>query len=218
MRATTTPQSFVLVPAKTPFIRAGICLFAALCAWAVPSPAQTVFLNFNTVGQYTNNFNPWNANGTGDGLNYSYMESPTAGVGGGGGISVFQSTDTTAIYKSGSWDFSTNGATITISVMVKANGQSSGNKIQLGILNTNNNGLNNNPGVAFESFRFIPSSATVWPLFEQYLSAGTIVQSASLGSINVTIGHWYKFVVALTNTAGAAGNYSAGCALYDFGA
>ncbi|HEX4645106.1 MAG TPA: fibronectin type III domain-containing protein, partial [Verrucomicrobiae bacterium] len=218
MPTTTRSQNVVLVPAKTSLIRAGICLVAALCAWTVPSPAQTVFLDFNTVGQYTNNFNPWNAANNGaNGLNYSFMESPTAGVGG-GGVSVFQNTDTTAIYKSGSWDFSTNGSTITASLMVKANGQSSGSKIQFGIINTNNNGLNDNTNVAFETFRFIPSSATVWPLFEQFRSAGTIVQSASLGSVNVTVGHWYKFVVALTNTAGAAGNYTAACALYDFGA
>src|SRR5437660_8782866 len=108
MRATAThARKVVLVPAKACFNRAAICLLAAVCAWAIPSPAQTVFLDFNTVGQYTNNFNPWNANGTGNGLNYSYMESPAAGVGGGGGVSEFQSTDTTAMYNCGRWDFST---------------------------------------------------------------------------------------------------------------
>ena len=123
------------------------------------SPAQTVFLDFNTPGQYTGNFNPWNdANGA-DGGNYAFMESSTAGVAGSGGVSVFQSTDTTATFIGGSWDFSTNGAVLTLSVMVKANGQTSANKVQLGFLNVYNNGLNNNSGVAFERFRTIPSSA-----------------------------------------------------------
>src|SRR5436305_14598294 len=71
---------------------------------------QTVFLDFNTTNQYTNNFNPWNDTGGNNGGNYSFSESSTLGVGGSGGVSVFQSSDTTAAYKSGSWDFSTNGS------------------------------------------------------------------------------------------------------------
>src|SRR5215472_6962205 len=86
--------------------------------------AQTVFLDFNTTGQYTNNFNPWNDNGAGlDAGNYCFSENPTAGAGGGPGVGIFQNTDTTAIYKSGSWDFSTNGATIFFSVLLNANAQ-----------------------------------------------------------------------------------------------
>src|SRR5580704_9638023 len=81
----------------------------------LPAPrlrAQTVFFNFNTPGQYTGNFLSWgdNGSGTNDG-DYSFEESTTAGVGGSGAISVFQSLDTTATLKS-SWNFSTNGATI----------------------------------------------------------------------------------------------------------
>ncbi|MBU6401101.1 MAG: hypothetical protein KGS61_12330, partial [Verrucomicrobia bacterium] len=115
-----------------------------------------------------------------------------------------------------SWDFSTNGATIEFSLLLHADGQVSGNKIQLGILNSATNGLNDNTGVAFESFRFIPSSATVWSLREQYRTAGTLAEN-TLGTVNVTIGHWYQFVVGLSNTAGATGNYTAACGLYDFG-
>jgi hypothetical protein len=33
----------------------------------------------------------------------------------------------------------------------------------------------------------------------------------------VEAGHWYKFVVAVTNTSGASGNVSASCELYDYG-
>src|SRR5436309_2130978 len=84
---------------------------------ARPLPAQTVFLDFNTPGQYTANFNPWDNAGAG---NYNFQESGGGGVGGSGCVSVFQSNDTTAAYKSGSWDFSINGASMTLSTMVKA--------------------------------------------------------------------------------------------------
>src|SRR6266849_903821 len=103
-------------------------VFAAACLsfWLVLSgiaTAQTVFLDFNTVGQYTNNFNPWNDVGGANGFNYSFMESNTVGAGSSGGVSVFQSTDMTATYNGGSWDFSTNGATLTVSLLMKADGQ-----------------------------------------------------------------------------------------------
>jgi hypothetical protein len=192
---------------------AGICLGLSLMGVS----AQTVFLNFNTAGQYTANFNEWNDTGGVNGGNYSFTESASGGVNDSGCVSVLESSDTTATYKSGSWDFSTNGATVVLSVMVKANGQSSGDKVQLGLMNVNNNGLNDNAGVAFESFRFVPSSATVWSLREQYRSGGTLTETP-LGNVNITVGDWYKFVVTMTNTDGSAGNYSASCALYDFGA
>jgi predicted alpha-1,2-mannosidase len=131
-------------------------------------------------------------------------------------VSVFQSSDTTASYKNGSWNFATNGATIFVSVLLKANNQTSGNKIQLGIQNNNTNGFNNNTGVAFETFRFVPSSAGVWSVREQFRSGNTNTE-ATLGTINVIPGRWYKFVIALTNTSGATGNYNGSCALFDYG-
>jgi PKD repeat protein len=201
------------------FVRQTVLAWTALLSYGlVTAVGQTAFLDFNTVGQYTNSFNPWNDAGGANGGNYAFMESTTAGVGGSGGVSVFQSTDTTAVYKTGSWDFSTNGASITVSTMVKANGQVSGNKVQLGILNTNSNGLNNNAGVAFESFRFIPQSSTTWSLREQFRTGGVIPPETTLGTVTTTLGDWYKFVVTLTNTAGASGTYNASCAIYDYGA
>lgn len=175
---------------------------------------QSTFLDFTTVGQYTNNFNPWNDNGGTDGGSYAFAESATAGVGGGRGVSIFQSTDTTTTYKSTSWDFSTNGATFFLSTMLKANAQTG--RMQFGILNTNYNGLNNNAGLAFETYRLFPTSGSVWAVREQYRSASLLVET-NINSVTVIPGHWYKFVVGFTNTAGALGNYSAGCALYDFG-
>jgi PKD repeat protein len=179
--------------------------------------AQTAFLDFNTVGQYTNSFNTWNDSNGINGGNYSFEENPTVGVGGSGGVSVFQNTDTTATYTNISWDFSASGATVTVSLLIQANGQVSVNKVQLGILNTNDNGLNNNGGVAFESFRFIPATGTSWTLYEQHRSGGTLPPQTTLGTVSTIVGEWYKFVVTLTNVGGAAGNFNAACAIYDYG-
>jgi hypothetical protein len=195
---------------------------AAFCScltffFALPSRAQTLFLNFNTPGQYAGNFNQWNDNGAGaDGGNYSFQESVSGGVGNSGYVSVFRSFDMTATYENGSWDFSTNGATILLSVEIQADGQSSGDKVQFGIMDSHTNGFNNNPGVSFESYRFIPSSATVWSLREQYRNSNALTETI-LGNVSVTVGHWYKFMIGLTNTSGATGQYNSGCALYDYG-
>ena len=196
--------------------RAALGALAACGAWATAGFGQTVSLDFNTTGQYTNNFNPWNdSSGTNGGV-YCFTENPAIGVGGGGGVAVFQSTDTTAAFKSESWDFSTNGATVILSVLLKANSLTSANKLQFGVLNSNTNGLNSNAGVTFESYRFVPTNAAAWSLREQYRT-GTTSTETVLGGVTVTAGHWYKFVIGLTNTSGAPGSYTAGCALYDYG-
>src|SRR6185369_10970374 len=185
---------------KRCFMLCRLSLFSQSLAWlaalswlfCIEISAQTVFVGFNTPGQYTNSFNAWNDAGGIDGGAYSFLETPTNGVAGGGGISVFQNNDTTATYKLGSWDFSTNGSAILMSVMIKANGQVSGNKVQFGILNSNANGLNANAGVAFESYRFIPG-ATTWSLREQYRTTNTLFET-TLGTVNFTLGNWYRFV------------------------
>ena len=161
--------------------------------------AQTAFVDFNAVGEYTNNFNPFS---NGGGVNFE--ENTTDGVGGSGGVAVIANNDMTAVYKGASWNLSTNGATIIVSVLIYTDGQNTGDKVQLGVLNATNNGLNGNAGVDFESFRFIPNGATTWPLYEQYCVNGT-TGGAELGIITVETGHWYKFVVAMTNTSGSSG-------------
>jgi uncharacterized repeat protein (TIGR03806 family) len=207
----TTPPSLLSL------VRIRLILAGCYCLSVIAGFSQTLFLDFNTVGQYTNNLIPWNDNGTGGySGNTCYTESGGSGVGGSRGVSVFQNVDTTATYTNGSWDFSTNGAAILMSVLVKANGQVSGNKVQFGILNTNMSGLQNITGVAFESFRFIPNG-TAWSLREQYRTTNTLFEPV-LGNANYIIGHWYKFTIAMTNTSAAQGNYNAACAIYDYGA
>ena len=191
-----------------------VLLLAGMAGWQ--AVAQTAFVGFDTPGQLGANFNVWNDVGGTDGGNYDYQESTNSGVGGSGGITVFQDSDTTASYKGTTWNFATNGAVIVLSTLIKANDLASGNKIQLGILNPAPEGLNNNAGVSFESFRFIPAGSLNWTVREQYRSAEALTENP-LGNITVTAGHWYKFEVSLTNTSGASGNYNAACALYDYG-
>jgi uncharacterized repeat protein (TIGR03806 family) len=193
-------------------------LIAVVSLAAVSTEAQTVFLDFNTTGQYTNNFNPWNDSNSTNAGNYSFSESASAGVAGTRGVSVFQNSDTTATYKTGGWDFSTNGATISASILIKANSQTSNNRLQFGIMNTNYAGLNSITNVAFETFRFRPNNPpTTWSLREQTRSTNTTSAELTLGNVNITSGHWYKFVVSATNTSGSVGTYSTGCAMYDYG-
>jgi len=189
----------------------------AFCFVALNSFGQTAFLDFNTTGQYTNNFNVWQDGGGFNGGAYAFTENTTDGVAGSGGVSVDQSTDTTATYKTGGWNFATNGSTLIFSTLIYCSGGNNGDKIQLGLINSTTNGLNGNAGVAFESFRFIPSSATVWSAYEQYRAGNNTTTSGSLGNVTVTAGHWYKFVVAMTNTSGASGNLNTSCGLFDYG-
>ncbi len=204
-----------------------VCKRCALSAGAIfsmlalvgSSFAQTVFLNFNTVGQYTNNFSPWNdTGGAGNGGNYSFEENTTVGIGGTGGVQVYQSTDMTAAYSAGSWNISTNTAAMIASFMLYANGQSSGDKIQFGVMNSHTNGLNSNPGVDFETYRFIPAATNVWTLYEQYRSTNVTTSGNALGNVSIIAGHWYKFIFGITNVGGVNGTLKAGCALIDFGA
>lgn len=201
---------------KAYFLRRGLLSFISFLCTAACF-ANSAFLDFNTAGQLTGNFGFWNDNGGVNASNYCFQENTSDGVSGSGSISVFQSTDTTATYRGGSWNFATNGATIVVSTMVYANGGNSGDKIQLGVVNSTTNGLNGNAGVAFESFRFIPASTNTWNTYEQYRSGNVTTTSASLGTAPVTAGHWYKYVMSMTNTSGASGNLSAACALLDYG-
>lgn len=192
-------------------------VLACLGLGLMSSFSQTAFLDFNTAGDFTNNFNLWNDVGGANGGNYAFAENPSVGVAGSRGVSLISNSDTTAAYRSGSWNFAVSGATLIVSTLIYSDGQTSGDKIQLGVMNSNTNGLNNNAGVEFESYRFVPLSATTWGLYEQYRNQSGMTTSPSLGTVTIVANHWYKFLIGLTNTSGASGNYSAGCALYDYG-
>jgi len=115
-----------------------------------------------------------------------------------------------------SWNLSTNGATAVVSALLYADGQSALGNVHLGVINSLANGLHSNQPVAFECFRLAPRAIS-WPIYEEYRINNTTVNSPALGTVKVEVYHWYKFVVAVTNTSGASGNLAAGCALYDYG-
>src|ERR1041385_1970964 len=100
--------------AKAYSLRHGLLEFFFLFC-AATCLANSAFLDFNSAGQLTDNFNLWNDVNGANSANYCFQENTTDGVGGGGGINVFQSTDTTATYRGGGWNFATNGATIVVS-------------------------------------------------------------------------------------------------------
>jgi hypothetical protein len=205
-----------LTRSRSRFCAVAFCSAGLTFLSTVTGSSQTGFVDFNSAGEYANNFNPWQDAGGVNGGNYSFAESASAGVAGSGGVTVFANNDTTATYKAGSWNFSTNGSTMIASVLVKENGQTSPNKVQLGFMNMNNNGLNGNAGVTFETFRVVPTAAGIWSLREQFRTAAVNTET-TINNVNVVAGRWYKFVVSLTNTAGAVGAYTAGCAIYDYG-
>src|SRR6266853_1456084 len=119
---------------RLPFAASLLC-FLVLCGLPAATFAQSLFIDFNSAGEYASNFNPWEDTGGANGGNYSFQEASNAGVGGSGCVNVFQSLDTTAVYNGNGWDLSTNGATMAVSMLIKANGQTSGNKVQVGFLN-----------------------------------------------------------------------------------
>lgn len=187
---------------------------ALALALTLTASAQPLLENFETPRALNGDFRLWNDAGGVDAGNDDFIQAEGVGVKGTAGVSVFQSSDTTAVYKARSWNLATNGATVTVAVTFLANGESSGNKIQLGWLNSTTNGLNNNAGVAFESFRLIPAGVGQWTVREQTRTAGAIAETV-LGAVNFTPGRWYQFSVAVTNTGG--GGFGAGCDLIDYG-
>src|SRR3954471_24785278 len=106
-----------MYPGALPSLRVVVMVFFTI-GFSTFSFGQSVFINFNTPGQYTGNFNPWNDSSGLNAGNYSFAESTTAGVNGSGGVSVFQSSDTTATYNGNGWNFSTNGATVIASALI----------------------------------------------------------------------------------------------------
>ena len=59
-------------------------LLAFFCFGPLPIFAQTAFLDFNTIGEYTNNFNPWNDIGGVNGGAYAFRKTQRWGGGSGG--------------------------------------------------------------------------------------------------------------------------------------
>ncbi len=176
--------------------------------------AQNLLLDFNTPGQYTGNFNnPTTAS--------PCTETNAGGVGNSGALLV-TGGDGNAIYNSGTWNFSSNGAAISVSLMAliqQATG--TGNKFQLGILNSDTAGFADaatGDGWIFGSYRLLPQSTTA-PTYQLQCQTATngTTSSVNVGPvITLTIGHWYQFNTYFTNT-GPGTSYTVACSLIDYG-
>jgi hypothetical protein len=196
---------------------------AALLAATLPTLAQSVSVDFNTPGQLANNFNTYQ-NAT-PGAGSPYTQTPIGGIGNGGAVAVLPpgttvTADSTAIYKSQSFDFSAAGATLTISEYVNiipVNG--GGNRLlQLGFVNENTSGLNNNTGLAFMSLRLSTvgtSGNTYTPAFQDKTASGSVVNTTLSPNVTLTAGDWYELSGQFVNLGG--GKFQVSGLLQDYG-
>jgi hypothetical protein len=182
--------------------------FCVSPAWAQQT---NVLIDFNTPGLFTGNFTALH------GAN-NCVENTTIGVGGSGGVQVTGNNDTTHIFNLPVGDFSAPGATFHLSLLLKANAQTSGNRLQLGLA-SNLVSFNTDFGKSWETFRFMPTSATNWSLRVQTRSANNMVETILQNSLIVVSGRWYKFSINLTNvsTSAGQGNLEMDCSLHDYG-
>jgi hypothetical protein len=196
---------------------------------------QSFFVDFNTANQFTDNFNVYQ-NAATPVVSFTgspYTQGAASGIGGTGGIDVTAgggttglTSDSTAIYKNSTFDFSTSGTSLTISAMMKIIPTSeTGNRLlQLGFVNDPTSGMNGNAGLAFTSMRFNPPGTTgasgsvaYTPQWQTKVAAGTTtVNTAGAPSpINFTTGDWYKMSLTFVNNGG--GSIGGSGSVQDFG-
>jgi len=130
-------------------------------------------------------------------------------------------TDSTAIYKNQSFDFSTTGATLKISefVNVVANTGTGNRLLQLGFVNENTSGLNGNAGLAFMSLRLSTAAASgniYTPAFQDKTAAAGVNNFTFTSNVTLTPGDWYELSGQFVNLGG--GKFQASGLLQDFGA
>jgi hypothetical protein len=204
---------------KTSPLAATILSSSVLCSFA-----QSINVDFNTAGQLTSDFNIYQ-NAT-PGLGSPYAQFPIGGIGNGGAVAVLPgaanvTADSTAIFKSQSFDFSNPGAQLQISeyANVVANSAGGNRLLQLGFVNENTSGMNGNAGLAFMSLRLstVGSSGNVYsPAFQDKQSAGSTVNTTLTPNVTLTPGDWYKLSGTFLNLGG--GKFQVSGSLEDFGA
>src|ERR1039457_941475 len=201
---------------------------AVLGASLVMAQAQSVTVNFNTLGDLANNFNIY-LNTTPPLVNPAagspYSQSLTGGVGGSGSVSIAApapgiTNDSTAIWKNSSFDFSTAGATVNVSAFVNVIAPTeAGNRLlHLGFANENTSGLNGNAGLAFMGFRLNPiavGSTIFSPQWQTKTASGGTVNTSGGGNLTLTVGDWYQVSVTFANLG--AGNIQGSAVVEDFG-
>jgi hypothetical protein len=185
-------------------------------------------VDFNTTGQLANNFNIYQNTTppvTNAATGSPYLQSPIGGIGNGGAVAVLApatgiTADSTAIFKNQSFDFSTTGATLTISqyINVVANTGGGNRLLQLGFVNENTSGMNGNAGLSFMSLRLttVGTSGNVYtPAFQDKMAASGVVNTTLSPNVTLTPGDWYQLSGQFVNLGG--GNFQANGLLLDYG-
>jgi hypothetical protein len=201
------------------------CLLAA-AALIARTQAQDVLLNFNTAGDFANNFNVYQntATPTVSFTGSPYTESATDGIGGTGGLLVSAGTgitgDSTGVYKNSTFDFGSSGKALTISSMLKVitPTETANRVLQLGFVNEPTSGLNGNTGLAFMSLRFNPTATTSTifaPQWQTKTAAAGTVNTSGGGNITFVTGDWYQMSLTFQNAG--SGNIQASGFVQDFG-
>ena len=195
-----------------PSVKSWLQLAVALLSLASVRAAD-LNLNFDTPDQLRNNFNVFIhvgdnnvgnrfAPATDPGLRY--VETAAGGIGGSGAVDIVSGTDSTAIYKTSSFDFSYDGAVIKETLFFKLLASTVDRPIQMGFTGENNSSLNGNTGHYFMSLR--PNIRNGTSLNAQFhaqhkTAAGGTTGPDNIGpTLTLLAGHWYKFSATFKNT------------------
>jgi hypothetical protein len=145
-----------------------------------------------------------------------------AGPSAGGGV-VPLGVDVSAVYNKGSFDLTTGG-TVNLSVMYLRGSNTGGNKAQIGLLggpSQSFNGGTNDVGFNFISARVVGSGTDLINAQSGIAAPGVAGATANIGTntagFTFTAGHWYELNVSITETNTAAGTFTVGSNIVDFG-
>ncbi len=164
---------------------------------------QAAFIDFNSVGQFTNNFSGRNfqtANTVG-----VWYETNGAGVSGSASLDGINNSgnDTTMTYGTDAFDFSTDGKTLNVSMMVKIKSPTAAAKaLQLGFISSTNLSMNDFNPNAFMSVRFGSSAAASFAYnaeLQQRPTTGPTLTTNTSANFNVAAGNWYQLSATFLN-------------------
>lgn len=201
------------------------------------TPITGISFDFDTPGQYTNT--PYNVQ-LNDWLHMLLpgvvLETPTGGVGGGGGLDVTGTVDFTSIMHPVSYDFSLDGKTIFASVMVRIAAPTANNRnTQIGFITATNPYVGTAPGVtpsgytdpSTNGFMTVILQSTAQPALTYQLllqhrrpdGGITTVTPTPTPQATLVAGNWYKLVGTFQNLKATAANTMAiSASLQDMGA
>lgn len=203
-----------------------VCVFELLAA---ANTARAAAINFDTPGDYLNNFNV--AISTAAGSTSGVSESVTGGISGSPGSLLYTpagTNDSTALFKINGFNFGFDGAVLNESMMFHTGAGvtiAGGRTLQLGFggnLNSTFNGSAQQPQLgAWTSVRVNTTTTSGSYTFEGQEKPIGIANTGATAfggiTISLTNNNWYRLSLTLTNLAGA-GNYSITGIIQDFGA